>query len=87
WEKADAEVVSLRCQLESMTLSKLSVDERATHLDGALKECMKQIRTVKEESEQKIQEVILMKSQQWEKFKLELEAEIDKLDKGLREEA
>ncbi|WJX55714.1 hypothetical protein P8452_41450 [Trifolium repens] len=87
WEKADAEVVSLRCQLESITLSKLSVDERATHLDGALKECMKQIRTVKEESEQKIQEVILMKSQQWEKFKLELEAEIDKLDKGLREEA
>ena len=48
---------------------------------------MKQVRTVKEESEQKIQEVILMKSQQWEKFKLELEAEIHKLDKGLREEA
>jgi len=48
---------------------------------------MKQIRTVKEESEQKLQEVILVKSQQWEKFKLELEAEIHKLDKGLREEA
>lgn len=53
WEKADAEVVSLRHQLESITLSKLSCDERIAHLDGALKECMKQIRTVKEESEQK----------------------------------
>ncbi|XP_058777805.1 filament-like plant protein 4 isoform X2 [Vicia villosa] len=87
WEKADAEVVSLRSQLESITLSKRSCDERVTHLDGALKECVKQIRTIKEENEKKIQEVILMKSQQWERFKLELESEIDKLDKGLREEA
>lgn len=45
------------------------------------------MRTIKEENEKKIQEVILMKSQQWERFKLELESEIDKLDKGLREEA
>lgn len=33
WEKADAEVVSLRHQLESITLSKLSCDERIAHLD------------------------------------------------------
>ena len=68
-----------------MSLSKLTVDEKAAHLDEALKECMKQIRTVKEESEQKLQEVILMKSHQWEKIKLELEAQIDNLDEGLRE--
>ncbi|KAJ1408804.1 Filament-like plant protein [Sesbania bispinosa] len=86
WEKADAEVVSLRRQLESITLSKLSVDERASHLDGALKECMRQIRTIKEDSEQKLQEVIVMKSQKWEKIKLELEAQINKLDEGLRRE-
>ncbi|CAL0331907.1 unnamed protein product [Lupinus luteus] len=86
WEKADAEVVSLRRQLESTTLSKLSVEDKASHLDGALKECMKQIRTVKEESEQKLQEVILMKSQHWEKIKLELETKIGKLDQGLLEE-
>ncbi|XP_027361516.1 filament-like plant protein 5 isoform X2 [Abrus precatorius] len=87
WEKADAEVVSLRRQLESLSLSKLTVDERAAQLDGALKECMKQIRTIKEESEQKLQEVILMKSQQWEKIKLEFEAQIDRLEEGLHEEA
>ncbi|ESW29923.1 hypothetical protein PHAVU_002G109900 [Phaseolus vulgaris] len=85
WEKADAEVVSLRCQLESVSLSKRTVDEKAAHLDDALKECMKQIRIVKEESEHKLQEVILMKSHQWEKSKLELEAQIDNLDIGLRE--
>ncbi|KAK7309343.1 hypothetical protein RJT34_05987 [Clitoria ternatea] len=87
WEKADAEVVSLRHQLESMSLSKLTVDEKAAHLDGALKECMKRIRTVKEESEHKLQDVILLKSRQWEKIKLEFEAQIDKLEEGLREEA
>ncbi|XP_019421201.1 PREDICTED: filament-like plant protein 4 isoform X2 [Lupinus angustifolius] len=86
WEKADAEVVSLRRELEVVTLSKLSVEDKASHLDGALKECMKQIRTVKEESEQKLQEVILMKSQHWEKIKLELEAKIGKLDQGLLQE-
>ncbi|KAK7313253.1 hypothetical protein VNO77_37867 [Canavalia gladiata] len=57
WEKADAEVGSLRHQLESLSLSKLIVDKKAAHLDGALKECMKQIRTIREESEQKLQEV------------------------------
>ncbi|KAL2348597.1 hypothetical protein Fmac_002597 [Flemingia macrophylla] len=85
WEKADAEVVSLRRQLESLSLSKLAADEKAAHLDGALKECMKQIRTVKEDSEQKLLEVIHLKSNQWEKIKLELEAQIDNLDEGLRE--
>lgn len=87
WEKADAEIVSLRRQLESITLSKLIVEDGASHLDGALKECTRQIRYVKEESEQKLQEVILMKYQQWEKIKLELEAKIDKLDQGLLQEA
>ncbi|KAK7406803.1 hypothetical protein VNO78_08436 [Psophocarpus tetragonolobus] len=87
WEKADAEVVSLRRKLESLSLSKLTVDQKASHLDEALKECMKQIRTVKEESEQKLQEVILMKSHQWEKIKLELEAQIETLGEGLREVA
>jgi len=68
-----------------VSLSKITVDEKAARLDDALKECMKQIRIVKEESEHKLQEVILMKSHQWAKSKLELEAQIDNLDEGLRE--
>ncbi|MED6220202.1 hypothetical protein PIB30_042633 [Stylosanthes scabra] len=87
WEKADAEVASLRCQLKSLTVPKLVVEDRALHLDGALNECMKQIRTVKEDSEQKLKELILVESQQWEKVKSEFEVKIDKLEKGLRREA
>ncbi|KAG1362717.1 filament-like plant protein 4 [Cocos nucifera] len=76
WEKAEAEAAALKIQLESVTLLKLTTEERASHLDGALKECMKQIRNVKEESEQKLHDVVFAKTKQWEKVKAELEAKI-----------
>ncbi|XP_038977082.1 filament-like plant protein 4 isoform X2 [Phoenix dactylifera] len=76
WETAEAEASALKIQLESVTLSRLTAEERASHLDGALKECMKQIRNVKEESEQKLHDVVFAKTKQWEKVKAELEAKI-----------
>ncbi|KAL1141689.1 hypothetical protein V6Z11_A11G046500 [Gossypium hirsutum] len=83
WEKADAEALALKRQLENLTLLKLSVEDRAAHLDGALKECMKQVRNVKEESEHKLHDVVLAKTIQWDKVKLGLEAKIAELDEGL----
>ncbi|KAG4118870.1 hypothetical protein ERO13_D11G045000v2 [Gossypium hirsutum] len=83
WEKADAEAFALKRQLENLTLLKLSVEDRAAHLDGALKECMRQVRNVKEESEHKFHDVVLAKTIQWDKVKLGLEAKIAELDEGL----
>ncbi|GAV74348.1 DUF869 domain-containing protein [Cephalotus follicularis] len=83
WEKADAEALALKSKLESVTLSKLTVEDRADHLDIALKECMRQIRNVKEESELKLQEVLFAKTRQWDKIKLELEAQIVELDQRI----
>nr|KJB40143.1 hypothetical protein B456_007G048300 [Gossypium raimondii] len=83
WEKADAEAFALKRQLENLTLLKLSAEDRAAHLDGALKECMRQVRNVKEESEHKLHDVVLAKSIQWDKVKLGLEAKIAELDEGL----
>ncbi|KAA8531966.1 hypothetical protein F0562_006892 [Nyssa sinensis] len=83
WEKADTEALALKNQLESVTLLKLTAEDRASHLDGALKECMRQIRIVKEENEQKLHEVILTKTKQWDNIKLELEAKIADLDQKL----
>ncbi|XVF15890.1 hypothetical protein REPUB_Repub09cG0195400 [Reevesia pubescens] len=83
WEKADSEVIALKRQLETVTLLKLSVEDRASHLDGALKECMRQVRNVKEESEQKLHDVVLAKTIQWDKIRLDLEAKIVELDQGL----
>ncbi|OVA12632.1 Filament-like plant protein [Macleaya cordata] len=83
WEKAEAEASALKHQLESVTLLKLTAEDRASHLDGALKECMRQIRNVKDEHEKKLHEVILTKTKQWDKIKLELEAKIVDFDQEL----
>ncbi|CAB81521.1 myosin-like protein [Arabidopsis thaliana] len=87
WEKADAETLALKRQLESVTLLKLTAEDRASHLDDALKECTRQIRIVKEESDKKLQDVILAKTSQWDKIKAELEGKIDELSEGLHRAA
>ncbi|KAL5706539.1 hypothetical protein ACHQM5_024693 [Ranunculus cassubicifolius] len=83
WEKADAEALALKQQLEAVTLLKLTAEDRAAHLDGALKECMKQIRSLKEEHEKKLHETILTKNKQFDKIKLEFEAKMNDLDQEL----
>ena len=49
-------------------------------MDGALKECMRQIRNLKEEHEQKLHDVIQNKAKQFDKMKHEFEAKIANLD-------
>lgn len=83
WEKAEAEALALKNHLESVTLQKLTAEDRASHLDGALKECMRQIRNLKEEHEQKLHDVVLSKTRQWDKIKHELEAKMANLDQEL----
>ncbi|XP_031494449.1 filament-like plant protein 4 [Nymphaea colorata] len=83
WEKAEAEALGLKQQLEALTLQKLAADDRSSHLDGALKECMRQIRHIKEESEQKMQELVMNKNEQWEKIKHAFEAKISTLEQEL----
>ncbi|XP_062205395.1 filament-like plant protein 4 [Phragmites australis] len=83
WEQAEAEALALKLQLESVTLSKLAAEERSSHLDGALKECMKQVRIVKEESEQKLHDVVFAKTKQWERIKAELEEKLAEFEQEL----
>ncbi|KAL6212824.1 hypothetical protein ACLB2K_018040 [Fragaria x ananassa] len=83
WEKAEAEALALKTHLESVTLLKLTAEDRASHLDGALKECMRQIRNLKEDHEQKLQEVVFTKTKQCDKIKHELDTRIANLDQEL----
>ncbi|XP_074286877.1 filament-like plant protein 4 [Silene latifolia] len=83
WEKAEAEALTLKTHLESVTLAKLAVEDRAAHLDGAVKECMKQIRNLKEENERKLEEVTFTKNKQYDRMKHELETKIACLDQDL----
>ncbi|KAI0500136.1 hypothetical protein KFK09_018345 [Dendrobium nobile] len=83
WEKAEAEALALKQQLENTTLLKLAAEERSSHLDGAIKECMKQLRNVKEESEVKLHDVIIAKTKQWEIVRADLEAKLHDFDQEL----
>ncbi|KAL8098424.1 hypothetical protein AgCh_031253 [Apium graveolens] len=83
WEKAEAEALALKNQLESVTLLKLTAEDRASHLDGALKECMRQIRNLKEEHEEKLHEVVINKTKQCDMIKSQLETQIGNLEQEL----
>ncbi|CAO2833861.1 unnamed protein product [Amaranthus hypochondriacus] len=83
WEKAEAEALSLKNHLETVTLAKLVAEDRAAHLDGALKECMRQIRNLKEENDHKLQELTLTKNKQYDRMKHELETKMASLDQEL----
>ncbi|KAF8389387.1 hypothetical protein HHK36_026082 [Tetracentron sinense] len=87
WEKAEAEALALKHQLESRTLLKLTAEDRVSHLDGALKECMRQIRNLKEEHEQKLHEHFQERSNMLMKIseeKSQAEAEIEFLKSNIQ---
>ncbi|CAH8385501.1 unnamed protein product [Eruca vesicaria subsp. sativa] len=83
WEKAEAEASALKTHLETVTLAKLTVEDRAAHLDGALKECMRQIRTLKEENEQKLHDVITTKTNQIDELRDEFDSKISEFEQEL----
>ncbi|XP_047325005.1 filament-like plant protein 4 [Impatiens glandulifera] len=83
WEKAEAEALALKNHLESVTLLKLTAEDRASHLDGALKECMRQIRSLKEDHEEELQDVVHAHTKQLDKIRTEFESKVSYLDQEL----
>lgn len=80
WEKAENEVTLLKQQLEVVMKKNSALEDRGNHLDGALKECVRQLRQGREEQEQKVQEAVLEKTGEWESKKNELEVHIEFLE-------
>ncbi|KAE8653863.1 Filament-like plant protein [Hibiscus syriacus] len=76
WEKAENEVVVLKQKLEDAVQQNLTLEDRVSHLDGALKECVKQLRQAREEQEQKIVEAVAKTTRDWETTKFELESRL-----------
>ncbi|KAL1820779.1 filament-like plant protein 4 isoform X2 [Daucus carota subsp. sativus] len=86
WEKAEAEALTLKNNLESVALLKLTAEDRASQLDCAVKECMRQIRNLKEEHEETLHEVA-MKTKQFDMIRLELETQLGNLEQELLKSA
>ncbi|KAK3420281.1 hypothetical protein EUGRSUZ_G01092 [Eucalyptus grandis] len=84
WEKAENEVLVLKKQLEAATQRNSTLEDRISHLDGALKECVRQLRQVREEQEQKIQEAVVKKTGEWESTKAELETKLSNVHAQLQ---
>lgn len=76
WERAENEVLLLKRQLESANRKNSSLEDRVSHLDGALKECVRQLRQSREEQDRKIQEGIANKTLEIESTKSKLESHI-----------
>ncbi|WCJ44665.1 Filament-like plant protein [Euphorbia peplus] len=79
WEKAENEVSALKQQLEAAVEQKSTLEDRVTHLDGALKECVRQLRQAREDQEEKVQEAVARKAREWESTKSALENQLSEL--------
>ncbi|CAN4119623.1 unnamed protein product [Withania somnifera] len=78
WEKAENEVAVLKQQLDAAAQQNLTLEVRVSHLDGALKECVRQLRQARGEQEKKIQDAMAEKNE-WESEKTALEKQLFKL--------
>ncbi|XP_010425089.1 PREDICTED: filament-like plant protein 3 [Camelina sativa] len=83
WEKAENEAAALKQQLDASTSKVSALEDRNTHLDSALKECVRQLWQGREEQNQKIEEAVNKKCQEWETIKSELESQIEELQARL----
>ncbi|XP_075518963.1 filament-like plant protein isoform X1 [Primulina tabacum] len=73
WEKAENEVAVLKQHLEVAVQQNLKLEVRVSHLDGALKECVRQLRKARDEQEQRISDAMVEKTGEWELTKAELD--------------
>jgi chromosome segregation ATPase len=76
WERAEEEIVGLKAQLNSSDRRNFELDERIRHLDGVLKECVRELRQVRSDQERKLQEALFQQSCQWESDKSDLELQV-----------
>ncbi|CAM0874630.1 unnamed protein product [Alopecurus aequalis] len=83
WEHAEAEVSNLKRLLDASSLKNASLEDQVSHLDGALKECVRQLRQAREEQEEKIHDIVAKKSQEFESAMSELQNNITDLKQQL----
>ncbi|MED6133826.1 hypothetical protein PIB30_031837 [Stylosanthes scabra] len=83
WEKAEKEVAFLKKQLEAATLKSSALEDRVTHLDGALKECVRQLRQTREKQEENIGDAVEQRTYDLESAKIKLERRVSELQSKL----
>ncbi|CAN7063195.1 unnamed protein product [Brassica oleracea var. botrytis] len=67
WEKTKAESASLKKKLEEALTEKHRSDERSSHTEAGLKECMQQLRFLRDEQEQRMHDALTKSSHEYER--------------------
>lgn len=83
WEKSKSEVAAVKQELNDAVQKRLAGEERVIHLDAALKECMQQLRFVREDQEQRIHDAVSKTSNEFEKSQKILEEKLADTGKRL----
>ncbi|KAL1308953.1 filament-like plant protein isoform X1 [Arachis ipaensis] len=83
WEKAENEVSFLKKQLEAATHKSSTLEDRVTHLDGALKECVRQLRQTREKQEENMGDAIEQRTCDLELAKIKLQRRVSELQSKL----
>ena len=76
-------MLSMKQDLDDALQQRIVYEERVAHLDGALKECMQQLRFVREEQEQRIHDAVMKASKGFEKERMVLEEQLSEKSKRL----
>ncbi|XP_009367334.2 filament-like plant protein 7 [Pyrus x bretschneideri] len=76
WEKVEANAGFLKHELDKSFQVRAAGEERIAQLDEALKDCMQQLRFVREEQEQRVHEAMMKASREFEKSKMALEEKL-----------
>ncbi|CAL9193208.1 unnamed protein product [Musa hybrid cultivar] len=85
WEQAEAEVAALKQQLETAVQKNSALEDNISQLDGALKECVRQLRQLREEQEEKVCDSITKKTHEWDSEKQEFEKQLVELKTQLED--
>ncbi|CAD5313400.1 unnamed protein product [Arabidopsis thaliana] len=81
WEKAENEVVELKQKLEDAADKNIVLEDRVSHLDGALKECVRQLRQFRDEQEKNIQAAVTESTKELHSANTGLEKRVLELQK------
>ncbi|XP_015065988.1 filament-like plant protein 7 [Solanum pennellii] len=76
WEKTETEARLLKQELEKALQQSIAGEERLVNLDGALKECMQQLRFIRDEQENRIHDAVSNTSKEFEKTRVLLEKKL-----------
>ncbi|XP_055806708.1 filament-like plant protein 7 [Solanum dulcamara] len=76
WEKTETEARLLKQELEKALQQSIAGEERLVNLDAALKECMQQLRFIRDEQENRILDAVLNASKEFEKTRTLLEKKL-----------